>query len=154
MSLDPNRPNVITVTTPLGATVHDTNTFHLHTSVPPTGGTPSLTNSGNLQWSSHASTDLENGQESSNGAIATAQQARLLSNLDHTSGMPVVEGQQYHPDPPPDINHALEYLHKVHQRYPDDPEKYNGLLRILAAHHQAKRPLFDVSIHIMYIYGD
>lgn len=160
MSADPRDPNVITVTTPMGTTTQNTNTFghHLRSGRdgPPQIGTPGGMQFGNngplppLGAGSRANTplayQLSHLQPAFEGPFSpglqgasTTAAASFLGNLNNRN----VEKQQAG-----EFNHAIQYLNKIKARYSDDPDKYKNFLEILQTYQKEQRGLNDVRLII------
>lgn len=136
-SSDPRDPNLITVTTPTGTTIHSALTGRSHRIAgPPMSGLVPASYNGlqPLRHSPHATAMAAAASQQTNAA------ATMLGNL---------KDQQ----PEAEFNHAIQYLNKIKMRFDGDPTKYKTFLDILQAYQKQQQPP-DVYIQVQMLFKD
>lgn len=163
ISVDPLDPNAITVTTPLGTTIQNTNST---SPIPRTGlGIPPPAVANPMLFLASTPTphtilggmtprsltpqvfQLAHGQPQFDPTFSpgfqnpTAAAASVLGNLNNKN--PTVEKQ-----PPGEFNHAIQYLNKIKARYSDDPNTYKQFLDILQTYQKEQKHLQDSQVYV------
>ncbi|KAF9015729.1 hypothetical protein BDQ17DRAFT_1341548 [Cyathus striatus] len=136
ISTDPN-DTIITVTTPLGTTTHNTNNPN---GLPRTGRDMiGLTPQPNPPLMYPAGAPI---LPNLPGAPLSHRRCRvLLGNLNNKN--PAVEQK-----PQEEFNHAIQYLNKIKARYADDPNMYKQFLDILQAYQKEQRHVHDSQVYV------
>ena len=157
MSADPQDPNIITVTTPLGTTTQSTSTFEQISRVtrdsttsksslplPPVGGpgfpfqpiSRSMTPSSMAPYQApHMPQSMDSYSPGPQGPSTTAA-ASFLGNLSNRNAVENKSSGEF--------NHAIQYLNKIKARYSDDPDTYKQFLEILQTYQKEQRQIQDV----------
>jgi paired amphipathic helix protein Sin3a len=163
MSADPQDPNIITVTTPLGTTTQSTSTFEQISRItrdttasksshplPPAGGpgfpfqpiSRSITPSMIPYQVPHMPQSMD-AYSPGLQAPSTTAAASFLGNLSNRNAVENKSSGEF--------NHAIQYLNKIKARYSDDPDTYKQFLEILQTYQKEQRQIQDVcSMRINY----
>ncbi|KAJ7762381.1 histone deacetylase complex, SIN3 component [Mycena maculata] len=173
VSKNPADPNTITVTTPMGTTIQNTDFSSSHLPriareipglgpniahpmpfagistpapvLPPLGSVPASRSLTPLYRVPHTQQQQQQHQPPFDPPPFQnhPQTAAAASFLGNLNNRNPVEKQ-----PPGEFNHAIQYLNKIKARYADDPNTYKQFLDILQAYQKEQRHLHDSQVYV------